>query len=106
MNTQGLVRPPVYEYRFATVALGAVRLGTIVQFTHWPPLTELQVTVANPVAGPGAGSWGLIISLYTVPPELKSTPSEQLLLAVRMFWNGTMFRFWSRQALYTSTFSQ
>jgi hypothetical protein len=31
-------------------------LGVIVQFTHWLLLTELQVTVSDPVAGATLGS--------------------------------------------------
>lgn len=47
------------RYRLATFAFGAVTFGSMVQLTHWPLTTELQMTVATPVAGhPEAGHEG------------------------------------------------
>jgi hypothetical protein len=38
-------------YRLATFAFGAVTFGSMVQFTHCPLLTALQVTFTKPVGG-------------------------------------------------------
>jgi hypothetical protein len=89
-------------------------VGVIVQFTHWPLLTELHVTVANPVPGhPRAGheadgkfAFGAITSLYFVPPEVKSTPIEQFGLDVTTFTRGTALVFWSKHKVYVSRFCQ
>src|SRR5512143_758253 len=102
MKTHVDVLGPVEErrYRLATFAFGAVTFGSNVQFTHWPLLTALQLTVTTPVDGhpveghvaggspsPLSGK-GLISSLYDSPPKTKLTPSLQLPLDVTTFASG------------------